>query len=59
VFDKRGITDHIRELEQAMGDWERYQSISLDELRKDRDKRNMILHAMLVAIQRQSTLEII
>ena len=51
VFDKRGVTDHIRELEQAIGDWERYQSISLGELKADRDKRNMVLHAMLVAIQ--------
>ena len=51
MFDKRGVTDHIRELEQAIGDWERYQSISLEELKADRDKRNMVLHAMLVAIQ--------
>ena len=51
MFDKRGVTDHIRELEQAIGDWERYQSISLGELKADRDKRNMVLHAMLVAIQ--------
>lgn len=51
MFDKRGTTDHLRELEQAMSDWERYQSISLEELKTDRDKRNMVLHAMLVAIQ--------
>jgi len=51
VFDKRGIIDHIRELEQAMEDWRRYQRISLDELRRDRDKRNMVLHALLVSIQ--------
>lgn len=51
MFDKRGTTDHLRELEQAMSDWERYQSISLKELKTDRDKRNMVLHAMLVAIQ--------
>lgn len=51
MFDKRGIIDHIRELEQAMEDWRRYQRISLDELRRDRDKRNMVLHALLVSIQ--------
>ncbi len=51
MFDKRGIMDHLRELEQAMGDWRRYQSTSLKELREDRDKRNMVLHALLVSIQ--------
>jgi len=51
MFDKRGMIDHIRELEQAAKDWRRYQSISLDELRQDRDKRNMVLHALLVSIQ--------
>ncbi|MCD6248037.1 MAG: DUF86 domain-containing protein [Hadesarchaea archaeon] len=34
-----------------MEDWRRYQRISLDELRRDRDKRNMVLHALLVSIQ--------
>jgi uncharacterized protein YutE (UPF0331/DUF86 family) len=51
MFDKRGIIDHIRELEQAMEDWRRYRSIPLEELRRDRDKRNMVLHALLVGIQ--------
>jgi uncharacterized protein YutE (UPF0331/DUF86 family) len=51
MFDKRGIIDHIRELEQAVEDWRRYRSIPLDELRRDRDKRNMVLHALLVGIQ--------
>ena len=51
MFDRKGVTDHIRELEQAMEDWKRYQGISLEELKADRDKRNMVLHAMLVAIQ--------
>lgn len=32
-------------------DWENYQSISIEELRTDRDKRNMVLHALLVSIQ--------
>jgi len=51
MFDRKGVTDHIRELEQTMEDWKRYQGISLEELKADRDKRNMVLHAMLVAIQ--------
>lgn len=51
MFDKRGTIDHIRMLEQATEDWKRYQSIPLEELKADRDKQNMVLHAMLVAIQ--------
>ncbi|ATZ61212.2 MAG: hypothetical protein DDT40_00305 [candidate division WS2 bacterium] len=51
MFDKEGVIDHLRELEEATGDWKRYQSISLKELRSDRDKRNMVLHALLVSIQ--------
>ena len=46
-----GILDHLRELDGAAGDWERYRSIPLTELRTDRDKRNMVLHALLVSIQ--------
>ncbi len=51
MFDQEGITDHIIELEQAIIDWKRYQQIKLDELKADRDKKNMILHALLVSIQ--------
>ncbi len=51
MFDKRGIVDHLRELGRATEDWRRYQNISLDELRRDRDKQNMVLHALLVSIQ--------
>jgi len=51
MFDDKGILDHIRELNESLKDWERYQSISLEELHTDRDKRNMILHALLVSIQ--------
>ncbi len=51
MFDQEGITDHIIELEQAIIDWKRYQKIKLDELKTDRDKRNMVLHALLVSIQ--------
>jgi uncharacterized protein YutE (UPF0331/DUF86 family) len=45
------ILSYLRELNDALTDWENYQSISVEELREDRDKRNMVLHAMLVSIQ--------
>ena len=46
-----GVLTHLRELDEAARDWERYRSISLEDLRTDRDKRNMVLHALLVSIQ--------
>ena len=46
-----GLLAHLRELDEAAGDWERYRSITLEDLRADRDKRNMVLHALLVSIQ--------
>lgn len=51
MFDDKGILDHVRELNESLKDWERYQSISLEELHTDRDKRNMIFHALLISIQ--------
>jgi uncharacterized protein YutE (UPF0331/DUF86 family) len=45
------ILTYLRELSDALKDWGKYQSISIEELRNDRDKRNMVLHAMLVSIQ--------
>ena len=42
---------HIRELDEALEDWRRYQSIPLEDLLKKRDLRNMVLHALLVSIQ--------
>ncbi|AKB26869.1 hypothetical protein MSSIT_0150 [Methanosarcina siciliae T4/M] len=45
------ILAHLRELDESQKDWERYQAISLKDLKRDRDKRNMVLHAMLVSIQ--------
>lgn len=51
ILDKEGVMGHLRELNAALRDWEKYRTISLDELKKDRDKRNMVLHAMLVTIQ--------
>ncbi|CVK33938.1 hypothetical protein [Methanoculleus bourgensis] len=49
-----GVLTHLRELDEAARDWERYRSITLDDLRTDRDKRNMVLHALLVSIQHRS-----
>jgi len=51
MFDDLGILEHVRELNESLKDWKRYQSISLEELHTDRDKRNMILHALLISIQ--------
>jgi len=34
-----------------MEDWERYRRIPREKIEKDRDSRNMVFHAMLVAIQ--------
>jgi len=50
MFDERSILDHLRELSESLKDWKRYQSIPLEELRTDRDKRNMVLHALLISI---------
>ena len=46
-----GIIEHLSELEDSLKDWKRYQKVTSEELRIDRDKRNMVLHAMLVSIQ--------
>ncbi len=51
MFDKNGIIDHLQELKLAMKDWKKYQKYSLADLEFDRDKRNMIFHAMLITIQ--------
>jgi len=46
-----GNTSLIRELDESLKDWQKYQNFSVEELKKDRDKKNMALHAMLVSIQ--------
>jgi len=46
-----GVLGHLRELDGAAGDWDRYRSITLNELKTGRDKKNMVLHALLVSIQ--------
>ncbi|HEY9206559.1 MAG TPA: DUF86 domain-containing protein [Candidatus Methanoperedens sp.] len=51
ILDRDGVIGHLRELNAAIGDWDRYRSISLEDLKNDRDKMNMVLHAMLVSIQ--------
>jgi len=45
------ILSYIRELSESLEDWRRYQSISIEELRLDRDERNMVLHSMLMSTQ--------
>ncbi len=42
---------HMRELQDAMEDWGRYQCISREQFFSDRDTRNMVFHAMMVGIQ--------
>ncbi len=42
---------HMRELEEALRDWERYQRVPEEQFLKDRDTQNMVHHAMLLSIQ--------
>ncbi|MEW6426067.1 MAG: DUF86 domain-containing protein [Bacillota bacterium] len=50
--DRQEMMAHLEELHQALIDWNRYQAkVSLSDLRASRDTRNMVLHALLVAIQ--------
>jgi uncharacterized protein YutE (UPF0331/DUF86 family) len=42
---------HMREMDEAIDDWERYTSLPLDRLLAERDLKNMVLHALLVSIQ--------
>ncbi len=58
MVDDEGIIEHLRELEESLKDWQKYRdTINLEELRLNRDKRNMVFHAMLIAIQ--STIDIV
>lgn len=46
------MIQHLEEMSEALADWERYQaSVSIDQMRTNRDTRNMVLHAMLLSIQ--------
>lgn len=45
------ILRHMRELQDALEDWGRYQRIPRERFFSDRDTRNMVFHAMMVGIQ--------
>jgi len=46
------IVQHLEEMAEGLVDWERYRaSVSLEQMRTNRDTRNMVLHAMLLSIQ--------
>ncbi len=45
------VLSNLRELEESLADWKRYQRYSLQDIKKDRDKSNMVLHAMLISVQ--------
>ena len=50
--NRNRLMTYLGEMDEALADWERYRAeFSLDDLRTDRDKRNMTSHAMLVSIQ--------
>ncbi len=50
--DRQEIMAHLEELHRALIDWSRYQAkVTLPLLRADQDVRNMVLHALLVAVQ--------
>lgn len=51
MIDEERIIDHLNELEASLRDWKRYKAFPVEKLGTDRDTRNMVLHAMLVAIQ--------
>lgn len=51
MIDEERIIDHLNELEASLRDWKRYKASPVEKLKTDRDTRNMVLHAMLVAIQ--------
>jgi uncharacterized protein YutE (UPF0331/DUF86 family) len=52
TLDRERVLAYLTELVKALDDWERYQTRTThDQLVRDRDVRNMVLHAMLIAIQ--------
>lgn len=52
MVDERGVIEHLKELDSSLDDWKRYKkSVSFNEFKLNRDKRNMVLHAMLISIQ--------
>lgn len=52
TLDRERILAYLTELLGALDDWDRYQAqVTQEQLVRDRDTRNMVLHAMLIAIQ--------
>lgn len=52
MVDRERTVAYLAELRAALADWERYQRlVDRTRLERDRDARNMVLHAMLTAIQ--------
>jgi uncharacterized protein YutE (UPF0331/DUF86 family) len=51
-LDRERILAYLSELVDALEDWERYRTgTTREQLVSNRDARNMVLHAMLLAIQ--------
>lgn len=52
MVDIESLLTHLRELKEAYKDLLRYQQeVTFQDLKESRDKRNMVLHALLVSIQ--------
>jgi len=52
TLDRERILAYLSEMVDALDDWERYRSgTTLEQMVSNRDTRNMVLHAMLIAIQ--------
>ncbi|MDD5420249.1 MAG: hypothetical protein PHV57_10450 [Methanomicrobiaceae archaeon] len=51
VQDEERIISHLRELNGALSDRERYRAVSYEDLEKSRDTRNMVFFALLISIQ--------
>lgn len=46
------IVQHFEEMAETLADWERYRGkVTLEQIRTNRDTRNMVLYAMLLSIQ--------
>lgn len=51
-MNREELMAHLEEMHRALVDWNRYQAeVSVLELKTNRDKQHMVLHAMMVAIQ--------
>jgi len=52
TLDRERLLAYLTELTATLDDWDRYRTrVSRDLLLRERDARNMVLHAMLTAIQ--------